>query len=69
MCTKRFDKASQSSRPFDRDRSGFILGEGSGVIVLEELEHALKRNAKIYCELRGYGCACKLLLHKILKFF
>jgi 3-oxoacyl-[acyl-carrier-protein] synthase II len=55
MCNKKFSKPSESSRPFDKDRAGFILGEGSGILVLEEFEHALKRNAKIYCELVGYG--------------
>ena len=45
----------QSSRPFDKERSGFILGEGSGIVILESLDHALKRNAKIYCEIVGYG--------------
>ncbi len=51
----RNDEPARASRPWDRDRDGFVIGEGAGIVVVEELERAKKRNAKIYCELVGYG--------------
>jgi len=53
----RNDSPETASRPFDQMRDGFVAGEGAGIVMVEELEHALKRGAKIYCELVGYGAA------------
>lgn len=51
------DTPEKASRPFDKDRDGFVIGEGAGIVILEELEHAKRRNAKIYGEIVGYGMA------------
>ena len=55
LCDTFNDHPEKGSRPWDRDRSGFVMGEGAGILVLEELEHAKKRKAKIYGEVKGYG--------------
>ena len=56
--SERNDSPETASRPFDRDRDGFVLGEGGGALILEDYDHAIKRNAKIYAEIIGFGMSC-----------
>jgi 3-oxoacyl-[acyl-carrier-protein] synthase II len=57
LATSYNDNPTKASRPFDKDREGFIMGEGAGILILEDLEHALARGAKIYAEFAGYGAS------------
>ncbi|MCG8430599.1 MAG: beta-ketoacyl-[acyl-carrier-protein] synthase family protein [Candidatus Omnitrophica bacterium] len=58
VLSSRNDAPERASRPFDNKRDGFVLSEGAGILILEELEHALRRGAPIYCELTGFGTSC-----------
>lgn len=58
VLSARNDNPEGASRPFDNKRDGFVLSEGAGILILEELNHALKRNARIYCEVLGFGTSC-----------
>ena len=58
MVTAFNDDPLKASRPYDKDRAGFVMGEGAGVILIETEEHAKARGATIYCELAGYGATC-----------
>lgn len=58
VLSARNDAPEKASRPFDNKRDGFVLSEGAGILILEELNHALKRNARIYCEVLGFGTSC-----------
>jgi len=58
VLSKRNDIPQRASSPFDKNRDGFIMAEGGAILIVEELEHALKRNANIYAEIIGYACNC-----------